>query len=77
MNKIFLQITLLSIITQLLQAGDWPNWRGTNRDDVSDEKGLLETWPTGGPKKLWMARDGGLGYAGFSVGFNSITGTCQ
>jgi outer membrane protein assembly factor BamB len=60
-------ITLLSIISSLLQAGDWPSWRGASRDDISPEKGLLKTWPAGGPEKLWTASDAGLGYAGFSV----------
>lgn len=46
---------------------DWPQWRGPNRDDNSKETGLLKQWPAGGPKKVWMYQDGGLGYAGFSV----------
>src|SRR4051812_47288887 len=32
---------------------DWPQWRGPNRDGVSTETGLLETWPEAGPKVLW------------------------
>jgi outer membrane protein assembly factor BamB len=35
----------------------WPQWRGPRRDGVSDEKGLLQSWPQGGPKLLWK-RDG-------------------
>ena len=27
----------------------WPQWRGPGRDDISAEKGLLQTWPEGGP----------------------------
>jgi outer membrane protein assembly factor BamB len=37
----------------------WPQWRGPRRDEVSDEKGLLPTWPAKGPKLLWKI--GGLG----------------
>jgi outer membrane protein assembly factor BamB len=37
----------------------WSQWRGPRRDGVSDETGLLATWPEGGPKVLWTA--GGLG----------------
>ncbi len=48
-------------------AGDWPQWRGTNRDDISTETGLLKSWPAGGPKKLWTFDDAGLGYAGYSI----------
>jgi hypothetical protein len=32
---------------------DWPQWRGPNRDDLSKETGLLKTWPSGGPKRVW------------------------
>lgn len=48
-------------------AGDWPSWRGPNRDDISTETGLLKTWPEGGPKKLWTSKDAGLGYSGVAV----------
>lgn len=45
-------------------AGDWPQFRGPNRDDVCGETGLLQDWPKGGPNLLWKAT--GLG-AGFST----------
>ena len=63
-------LSFLLIISNVLvtaHAGDWPSWRGPARDDVSMEKGLLKSWPSNGPKKVWMSRDAGLGYAGFSV----------
>ena len=47
---------------QNTHAGDWPSWRGPNRDDVSLETGLLKSWPDGGPKKLWTCKDVGLGW---------------
>jgi outer membrane protein assembly factor BamB len=37
----------------------WPQWRGKYRDAISDETGLLQSWPEGGPKLLWKI--GGLG----------------
>ncbi len=37
----------------------WPQWRGPRRDGISDEKGLLQEWPEGGPRLLWSV--GGLG----------------
>jgi len=40
----------------------WPQWRGPNRDGVSQEKGLLQTWPEGGPKKLWSINGVGKGF---------------
>src|SRR5687767_2178712 len=39
-------------------SGDWPQWRGPNRDGVSAETGLLRQWPEGGPKVLWTAATG-------------------
>ncbi|MHC4435083.1 MAG: hypothetical protein ACYTBS_24880, partial [Planctomycetota bacterium] len=32
---------------------DWPQWRGPRRDGISDEEGLLSSWPKGGPRLLW------------------------
>ncbi len=56
--------TTLFIATALgLQAGDWPQWRGPDRDGISRETGLLQTWPSGGPKRVWLSRDIGLGYS--------------
>ncbi|MGE4179159.1 MAG: PQQ-binding-like beta-propeller repeat protein [Limisphaerales bacterium] len=48
-------------------AADWPGWRGPDRTDHSPDTGLLKKWPAGGPKRLWLNRDAGLGYAGYSV----------
>ncbi|MCB1276544.1 PQQ-binding-like beta-propeller repeat protein, partial [Prosthecobacter sp.] len=47
--------------------GDWPQWRGPNRDDISKETGLLKKWPSNGPKRAWVSDEAGLGYSGFSV----------
>jgi outer membrane protein assembly factor BamB len=44
--------------------GDWPGFRGPDRNGVSAETGLLQEWPGGGPKLLWKTT--GLG-AGFST----------
>jgi outer membrane protein assembly factor BamB len=49
-----------TILTYLLLAGagrgrgaDWPQWFGPDRDGVWRETGLLERFPTGGPKVVW------------------------
>ena len=44
-------------------AADWPQWRGPNRDGISQEKGLLKQWPEAGPKLLWQVTDVGDGYS--------------
>ncbi len=48
-------------------ADDWPRWRGADYTDISKETGLLKKWPAGGPKRLWLNDNGGIGFAGFSV----------
>lgn len=48
-------------------ALDWPQFRGPDRDDVSKEKGLLKEWPAEGPKQVWLYKEAGNGYSGFSV----------
>ncbi len=45
---------------------DWPQWRGPNRDGISNETGLLKTWPATGPRVLWRTGSG-EGYSGISV----------
>ena len=41
----------------------WPQWRGKYRDGISDETGLLQSWPEGGPKLLWKADGLGKGWS--------------
>src|SRR5436309_76339 len=53
-------------------AGDWPQWRGPNRDGVSTETGLLKDWPAGGPPLVWKAIGLGSGYATVSIAGNRI-----
>ena len=42
---------------------DWPQWRGRRRDGISDEKGLLSSWPREGPKLLWKVNGLGKGWS--------------
>lgn len=44
-------------------ADDWPQWRGANRDGKSTETGLLDKWPSTGPKLLWQIDGLGNGYS--------------
>ncbi len=34
-------------------AQSWPQWGGPQRNFMVEAKGLSETWPAGGPKRLW------------------------
>ncbi|HIE26731.1 TPA: alcohol dehydrogenase [Candidatus Poribacteria bacterium] len=47
---IYLLATLQAIN---IQASDWSQWLGTERNGLSKETGLLKEWPEGGPKLLW------------------------
>jgi len=48
-------VTLFLAVASIapLAAADWPSIYGPHRDNTSDQKGLLRTWPQAGPKVLW------------------------
>jgi outer membrane protein assembly factor BamB len=48
-------------------GGEWPGWRGANRDGLSKETGLLQTWKAGGPPLLWKATGAGTGFSSLAV----------
>ena len=51
------------LIMPNLEAADWPQWRGPQRNGISDETGLLKDWPKAGPKLLWQVENIGSGYS--------------
>ncbi len=58
--------SILVLLPAALEAADWPQFRGPNRDGISPEKGLLRSWPEGGPKVLWSVPVG-QGYAAAAI----------
>jgi outer membrane protein assembly factor BamB len=46
----------------------WPQFRGPRRDGISDERGLLQSWPEGGPPLVWSAKGAGRGYSSIIIG---------
>jgi len=56
-----------SPVTSSGQAGDWPQWRGPNRDGKSPETGLLQSWPQGGPPLKWKVGGAGTGFSSMST----------
>jgi len=56
-----------AIGAQCAHGADWPQWRGPNRDGVSQETGLLAQWPENGPPLAWRVDDLGEGYSTPSV----------
>jgi len=56
-------IAAVSLFVATLHADVWPQWRGPQRNGISQEKGLLKEWPKDGPKLLWSVADLGSGYS--------------
>ncbi|HVF42898.1 MAG TPA: PQQ-binding-like beta-propeller repeat protein [Pyrinomonadaceae bacterium] len=48
-------------------GGEWPQWRGPNRDGISKETGLLKQWPEAGPPLAWKTTGAGRGYSSLSA----------
>ncbi len=49
------------------KPGDWPQWRGPNRDGISLDTGLLKEWPSDGPPVVWQVDTVGVGYSSIAV----------
>ena len=52
---------------KVLAQGEWPQWRGPNRDGISKETGLLKQWPSQGPPLEWKTNGAGQGYSSMAV----------
>ncbi len=50
----------------------WPQFRGPRRDGISSERGLLQSWPEGGPSLLWSAAGAGRGFSSPIIGDGRI-----
>jgi outer membrane protein assembly factor BamB len=53
-------------------AGEWPGWRGPNRDGKSSDAGLLKEWPEGGPPLLWKVDTLGNGFSSVAVSDGTV-----
>jgi outer membrane protein assembly factor BamB len=65
-NTLKLMTVMVVVSVTSVVAADWPWIYGPRRDSTSDQKGLLRTWPAGGPKVLWTSPVG-LGFGGPAV----------
>lgn len=66
MVKIAVVLVTLTLSVTGVVAADWPWIYGPRRDSTSDQKGLLRTWPQGGPKVLWTVPVN-VGFGGAAV----------
>jgi outer membrane protein assembly factor BamB len=67
MNYLPRLVALFCAVALTAAAADWPEFRGPERTAVSQETGLLRSWPANGPKVLWRADDLGQGYGTVAV----------
>ena len=54
-------------VTTSVATGDWPQFRGPARDNISRETGLLKSWPASGPQLAWTADGFGEGFSAVSI----------
>ncbi len=62
MNKYYFTIGLLAFALNM-QAQDWPQFMGPNRNGITSQKGMMRSWPESGPEILWSVNTG-IGYGG-------------
>src|SRR5262249_18629122 len=75
MSRLFsfgLAAGLLAALAASAASTDWPQFRGPKRDDISPDKGLLESWPKAGPKLLWKGPGVGEGFSSGAVAGNKV-----
>lgn len=72
--KSMILILLFSLLlsSQFANAQQISEWRPENRTGVSDETGLLKSWPAEGPTLLWTNPELTKGNSSVSFGNNSI-----
>ncbi len=63
---------ILAITTASVSTADWPRFHGSNGDNMSPDKGLLKTWPEGGPSRIWEASGIGEGYSSVAIAGDTI-----
>jgi outer membrane protein assembly factor BamB len=58
---------VIVVVAGSASALDWPQWRGPDRNAISKETGLLQSWPEAGPKLVWKISGLGSGYSSVAV----------
>ena len=61
--KMYIPVVVLLVCIANVYAQDWPQYLGPNRNSMSDQKGILRSWPENGPEVLWTVNVG-RGYGG-------------
>ncbi len=68
----YLRILLLLVlnISVTALAGDksvWPYYHGPQRNNLSTDTGLMQTWPQNGPEWIWTASGIGHGFSSVAI----------
>ena len=71
MNKLVTVLSFIALCTSLT-GQDIAQWRGSNRDGIYTETGLMKKWPDGGPQLLWHYDDLGDGHTSAAVTSTAI-----
>ena len=56
---LLLAFTSVTLAQETGAVGDWPDWRGPDRNGISREKGLPEKWSLDGQNLAWKLPYGG------------------
>lgn len=56
--KFLFTFIVFIIFTSGINAQDWPQFLGPNRNSTSPQKGILRSWPANGPEVLWTVNVG-------------------
>ena len=70
-NVCKLLVCVLSVMTQVAQAGDWPQILGPQRNGIAEGEKLAASWPAAGPATVWK-QPVGSGLAGVSVAAGTV-----
>ncbi len=62
----------LTFVASAADGTDWPCFHGPQRNNLSSDTGLLQTWPENGPELLWTNSDIGHGYSSVAIADNRI-----
>lgn len=68
MSRVAILVSAILFVSSLASAADpeWPQFLGPDRNGISSEKGLADSWPAKGPKEVWRVA-GGVGKSGLAI----------
>jgi len=64
---VLLLVLIMSMASLAADTNFWPCFHGPQRNNQSKEKGLLQSWPQGGPELLWTATNIGHGFSSVAI----------